>query len=75
MPLTRKLAIKIALAYGFVSKYQRGSHEYFVYNEHKATIPYKKEFPIGTGKAILQQIAAAHGKSWKDLVNEYNIKL
>jgi len=35
----------------------------------------KKEFPIGTAKAILNEIAKTQDKTWRDLVEEYGLKL
>ncbi|HZK18045.1 MAG TPA: type II toxin-antitoxin system HicA family toxin [Clostridia bacterium] len=53
-----KEVIEILVAQGWVHKYSRGSHNYFIHSKHegKVTVPHpRKDIPIGTLKSISKQ--------------------
>ncbi len=75
MPLTYKTIQTILKDEWFVLNHQKGSHEQRYRWDFLATIPHKKEFPIGTAKSMLQQIAQATDKSIAYFIKTYVIKL
>ena len=75
MPLTYKIVKKILVDEGFEFDRQKGSHEQRYKNSFLATIPNKKEFPIGTAKSLIKQIATATNKNYKQIIKDYGIKL
>ncbi len=74
MPLTNKLAIKIALAYGFQLDRQKGSHQQFRWKNWEVTIPVKKEYPKGTARAIIKKIAELSNEDFDEIIKKFKIK-
>jgi len=73
MPLTYKLAIKIAGDAWFICDHQVGSHQQFKRWKDVVTIPRKKEISIGTARAIIKRIAISLNVPFETLIKKYDI--
>lgn len=75
MPLKYTLVVKILKDLDFNLSRSNWSHFRYEKNSYWVTIPFHDEFAIKTAKSILKDISKISWIEYKDLLQEYNIKL